>query len=73
MGTRSLLLNTRHRTMITPVNPLRLRLIHISPVTRQFIARLKLFSNGYCPLDWNSNPMFYAKPLLQKNIQSDMN
>jgi len=23
--------------------------------------------------DWNSNPMFYANPLLQKNIQSDMN
>jgi len=24
-------------------------------------------------LDWNSNPMFYANPLLQKNVQSDMN
>jgi len=30
MGTRPLLRNARHRTMITPVNPLRLRLIHIS-------------------------------------------
>ena len=42
-------------------------------VTSQFNVRLKLFSNGYCPLDWNSNPMFYANPLVQKSIQSDMN
>ena len=31
MGARSLLRNARHRTMITSVNPPRLRLIHISP------------------------------------------
>jgi len=31
MGARPLLRNARHRTMITPVNPPRLRLIHISP------------------------------------------
>jgi len=31
MGTRPLLRNARHRTIITPVNPPRLRLIHISP------------------------------------------
>ena len=31
MGARQLLHNARHRTMITPVNPPRLRLIHISP------------------------------------------
>ena len=31
MGARPLLRNARHRTMITPVNPSRLRLIHISP------------------------------------------
>ena len=31
MGARLLLRNLRHRTMITPVNPPRLRLIHISP------------------------------------------
>ena len=30
MGARLLLRNARHRTMITPVNPPRLRLIHIS-------------------------------------------
>ena len=73
MGARPLLRNARHRTMITPVNPPRLRLIHISPSYQTVHLRLKLFSNGYCPLDWNSNPMFYANTLLQKNIQSDMN
>ena len=31
MRARPLLRNARHRTMITPVNPARLRLIHISP------------------------------------------
>ena len=31
MGARPLLRNTRHRTMIMPVNPPRRRLIHISP------------------------------------------
>ena len=31
MGDRPLLRNARHRTMITPVNAPRLRLIHISP------------------------------------------
>jgi len=31
MGARPLLRNARHRTMITPVNPPCLRLIHISP------------------------------------------
>jgi len=31
MGTRPLLRNARHRAMITPVNPLLARLIHISP------------------------------------------
>jgi len=24
-------------------------------------------------LDWNSNSIFYANPVLQKNIQCDMN
>jgi len=34
MGTRLLLRDARHRSMITPVNPLRLRLIHICPSYR---------------------------------------
>jgi len=37
-------------------------------VVGQFIVRLKLFSKGNCPLDWNSNPVFYTNSLLQKNF-----
>jgi len=34
MGTRPLLHNARHRILITPVNPLRVKLIHIGPSYR---------------------------------------
>ena len=69
---RTLLRNVRDRVMITPANPLRTRLIHISPsywtIYRSFETILE------CPLDGNFNPMFYTNTLLQKkNIQSDMN
>ena len=55
MGARPLLRNARHRTMITPIIPPRLRLIHISPsyqtvylsfeIILEWVLRLKLFSN----------------------------
>jgi len=45
----------------------------LARVTGQFIVRLKLFPNGNCPLDWNTNPMLYANPLLQKKMQPDIN
>ena len=62
MGARPLLRNARPRTMITPVNPPRLRLIHISPnyqtVYRSFeiilewvlSVGLELKSNVLCKL-----------------------
>ena len=40
----------------------------LARVAGQFIVCLKLFSKGNCPLDWNSNPMFYTNPLLQKTF-----
>ena len=73
MGARLLLRNPRHKTMITPVNPPRLRLIHISLSYQTVYRSFEILLEGYCLLDWNSNPMFYANPLLQKNIQSDIN
>ena len=54
-----------HRSMATAVSHLRTMLIHIARVTGQFVVRLKLFLNGNCPFEWNSNPMFYSNPLLQ--------
>jgi len=62
----SVVASLRHRVMITPVGALCIRLIDVSRVTGQFIARLELFLNGNCPLIWNSNPMFHANPLLWK-------
>jgi len=63
-----LLRNARHKAVITSVHPLRPRLIISARVTGELFVRLKLFSNGNCPLDWNSNSMFYANPLLQKML-----
>jgi len=64
MGTRPLLRKARHRAMMTPVNPLRTRLIHISLSDWTVIVRLKLFSNGERPLEWNSNVL--CKPITSK-------
>ena len=66
MGVRPLLRNARHRTMITPVNPPRLRLIHISPnyqiVCRSFEIILEwVLSIG---LEFKSNVLY--KPIASK-------
>jgi len=54
-----------------PISPLRARLIQISSsywtIYRSFDIVLEW------ELDWNSNPMLYANPSLQKNVQCDMN
>jgi len=73
MRARPLLRNARHRTMIMPVKPPRLRLIHISPsyqtVYRSFEIILEwVLSIG---LEFKSNVV--CKPIASKNIQSDMN
>ena len=66
MGARPLLHNARHRTMITPVNPPRLRLIHNSPsyqtVYRSFEIILEcVLSIG---LEFKSNVL--CKPIASK-------
>jgi len=66
MGARPLLRNARHRTIITPVNPPRLRLIHISPsyqtVYRSFEIILEwVYSVG---LEFKSNVL--CKPVASK-------
>jgi len=53
--------------MITPVRPLRTRLI-LARVSGQFFVRLKFLSKGNYPLDWNSNSLFYANQFLQKTV-----
>ena len=73
IGARPLLRNARHRTMIMPVNPPCLRLIHISPsyqiAYRSFEIILEwVLSIG---LEFKSNVL--CKSIASKNIQSDMN
>jgi len=69
MITRLLLRNARHITLSVLCV---LGSFILARGTGQFFVRLKLLSNGNCPLDLNLNPMFCAYPSLQKNIQSDM-
>ena len=73
MGARPLLRDAHHRTMITPVNPPRLRLVHISPsyqtVYRSFEIIFELILS--VGLEFKSNVL--CKPIASKNIQSDMN
>jgi len=59
--------------MTTPARPLRTRLIHISPSYWTTYRSFEIILIGNRLLDLNSNPMFYANPLLQKNIQSHLN
>ena len=65
MGARPLLRNARHKTMITPVNPPRLRLIHVSPsyqiVYRSFEILEWVLSIG---LEFKSNVL--CKPIASK-------
>jgi len=73
MITSPLLSNVRHRAMLTPVSPLRTRLIHISPscwtIYRSFEIILKMeLSTG---LDFKSNVLY--KSIASKNIQTNMN
>jgi len=73
MGARPLLRNARHRTMVTPVNPPRLRLIHICPsypiVYRSFEIILEWVLS--IALEFKSNVL--CKPITSKNIHSDVN
>ena len=73
MGARPLLRNARHRTMITPVNPPRLRLIHISPSYQTVYRSFEIILEWVLFIVLELNPMFYANPLFQINIQPDMN
>ena len=71
METRRLLRNARHRAIITPVNPLRTRLIHISPSYKTIYRSFEIILKRETSIGLEFK-MFYANPLFQKNIQSDM-
>ena len=72
MRTPPLLLNARHRAMITPVSPVRTRLIHIS------LSYWTIYRSFEIILAWGPSTGLEFKCCMQihcfkKNIQSDMN
>ena len=71
MGAPPLLRNARHRTMITTVNPLCLRLIHISPSYRKVCRSFEIILEWVLSIGLEFNVL--CKPVASKNIQSDMN
>ena len=67
-----LLRNARHRAMITPVSPVRTRLIHISPNSRAIHRSFEII------LEWGPSIRLEFKRCMQihcfkTDIQSDMN
>jgi len=71
MRTPPLLRNARHRAMVTPGSlcVMRIRVFHTSP---SYWTIYRSYSRMET-VNWIGIQMFYANPLLQKNIQSDMN
>ena len=73
MGARLLLRNARHRTMITPVNPPRLRLIHISPNYQTVYRSFEIIVEWVLSIELEFKSNVLCKPIASKTIQSDMN
>jgi len=67
MSTRPLLRNVRYRVMATPVSPLHTRLIRIRPSSWAIYRSFEIILEWKLFIDWNSNPRFYANPVLQKH------
>jgi len=75
MRTCPLLLNTHHRTMITPLDPLHTRLIHISPSCWTLYRSFEIIlewgsSNG---LEFNSNVIWKAIASKKYSIWYELN
>ena len=66
MGGRSLLHYARHRTMITPVNPSRLRLIHISPSYQTVYRSLEIILEWVLSIGLEFKSNVLCKPIASK-------
>jgi len=73
MGARPLLRNARHRTMTMPVNPPRLRLIHISPSCQTVYRSFKIILEWVLSIGLEFKSNVLCKPIASKKIQSDIN
>jgi len=66
MGSRPLLRNARHRTMITPVNPPPLRLIHISPSYQTVYRSFKIILEWVMSIGLEFKSNVLCKPIASK-------
>jgi len=66
MGARLLLCNARHRTMITPVNPPRLRLIHISPSYQTVYRLFEIILEWVLSIELEFKSNVLCKPIASK-------
>jgi len=67
MGARPLLRNARHETMIImPVNPLRLRLIYISPSYQRVYRSFKIILEWVLPIGLEFKSNVLCKPIASK-------
>jgi len=68
MRTRPLLRNVHHRAMIMPVGTLRTAAYSYQPELLDNSSFICNNSQMGLSTEWNSNPMSYANPLLQKTF-----
>ena len=73
MGARPLLRNARHRTMITAMNPPRLRLTHISPSYQTVYRSFEIILKWVLTIGLELKLNILCKPIASKKIQSDIN
>ena len=66
MGARPLLRNARHRTMITPVNLPRLRLIHISPSYQTVYRSFEIILEWVLSIGFEFKSNVLCKPIALK-------
>jgi len=73
MRTRPLLRNVRHRAVVTPVSPLRIRLNHVNSSYWIIYRSLEIILAWELSIgmEFKSNVLY--KSIASKNIQSDMN
>jgi len=73
MRTCALLRKLRHKAMITPVSPLRTRLVHVSPIYWIIFCSFEIILERKLSIGLEFKVIVLCKSIASRNIQSDMN
>jgi len=73
MRTCALLRKPRHKAMITPVSPLRTRLVHVSPIYWIIFCSFEIILERKLSIGLEFKVNVLCKSIASRNIQSDMN